>query len=89
VLVNNAGVAMRKPLLDFSQDEARYMFDVNYFGVIAMNDAVVPHMIEQGTGRIFSVGSGLGYTSLPCMGHYGGERCSTWVFSRSPGWSCS
>ncbi len=73
VLINNAGVAARKPALDFTQAEVRQMFDVNYFGVVAMCDAVVPHMVARRAGRVFNVGSGLGYNTLPCMSHYGGE----------------
>ena len=60
VLVNNAGIAIRKPLVDFSMDEARRLMDTNYFGCVAMCDAVVPGMMERGQGRIFNVGSGLG-----------------------------
>jgi short-subunit dehydrogenase len=58
--VNNAGIAIRKPLVDFSMDEARRLMDTNYFGCVAMCDAVVPGMMERGQGRIFNVGSGLG-----------------------------
>lgn len=75
VLVNNAGVAIRKPVLDFTPAEVRTLFDVNYHGVVAMCDAVLPAMVARRAGRVFNVGSGLGYATVPCMGHYGGERC--------------
>ncbi|GBF97034.1 hypothetical protein Rsub_09507 [Raphidocelis subcapitata] len=70
VVVNNAGVAVRKPAIDTSLEEVRSMFDVNYFGVVAVNDAVMPHMIERRSGKIVNIGSGLGYTGLPTMSHY-------------------
>ena len=47
-VVNNAGIATRKPLVDFSAEEVRHLFAVNYFGVVAVNDAVVPHMVGFG-----------------------------------------
>lgn len=79
VLVNNAGVAIRKPTADFKLDEVRYLFDVNYFGLVAMTDAVLPHMLERRAGKIFHVGSALGYNALPCMGHYSGAGAATGV----------
>lgn len=78
MLVNNAGVAMRKPTADFKLDEVRYLFDVNYFGLVAMTDAVVPHMLERRAGKIFHIGSALGYNALPCMAHYSGAA-GGWV----------
>ena len=72
MLVNNAGVAMRKPTADFKLSEVRYLFEVNYFGLVAMTDAVLPHMLEARAGKIFHVGSALGYNALPCMSHYSG-----------------
>ncbi|KIY97815.1 putative oxidoreductase yqjQ [Monoraphidium neglectum] len=64
------GVAVRKPALDTPLEEVRAMYDVNYFGVVAVNDEVMPHMVEQRSGKILNLGSGLGYTGLPTMSHY-------------------
>lgn len=58
--MNNAGIAIRKPLVDFTIDEARHLMDTNYFGCVAMCAAVVPGMMERRQGTIFNVGSGLG-----------------------------
>ena len=63
---------MRKPTADFKLSEVRYLFEVNYFGLVAMTDAVLPHMLEARAGKIFHVGSALGYNALPCMSHYCG-----------------
>ncbi|KAI8471993.1 MAG: hypothetical protein J3K34DRAFT_415346 [Monoraphidium minutum] len=70
VVYNNAGVAVRTPALETPIAEVKAMYDVNYFGVVAVNDAVMPHMVEQRYGKIFNCGSGLGYMGLPIMSHY-------------------
>jgi NAD(P)-dependent dehydrogenase (short-subunit alcohol dehydrogenase family) len=36
VLVNNAGLGGRGPVCDYSIDDAKRVFDVNYFGTMAM-----------------------------------------------------
>lgn len=57
VLINNAGIAIRKPILDLSDDEARAVVDTNLFGTIHCARAVARDMIEQGAGRIVNIAS--------------------------------
>ncbi|MGK2929091.1 MAG: SDR family oxidoreductase [Acidimicrobiales bacterium] len=57
VLVNNAGVGMNAVVEDVDIEEAKAVFDVNYFGVIRCTQAVLPSMRAQRSGTIVNVSS--------------------------------
>jgi NAD(P)-dependent dehydrogenase (short-subunit alcohol dehydrogenase family) len=55
-LVNNAGVAAGGPLIEMDEDDVRWLFDVNVFGVFKVTQAFAPLIIES-KGRIATIGS--------------------------------
>ncbi len=62
VLVNNAGVADRAdgPPGTANLDAVRRVFDTNFFGTLAVTQAMLPLLRESSAGRIVNVSSGLG-----------------------------
>jgi NAD(P)-dependent dehydrogenase (short-subunit alcohol dehydrogenase family) len=70
LLVNNAGVALYGALEEVSIEQARAVFETNFFGVLRMTQAVLPLMREQGRGRIVNVGSVAGFLPIPFEGIY-------------------
>jgi NAD(P)-dependent dehydrogenase (short-subunit alcohol dehydrogenase family) len=63
ILVNNAGGAtpgMQNHLPDVSDDIWRIGIDTNLTGAVYCCRAAVPHMVEQGGGKIINVTSGFG-----------------------------
>jgi NAD(P)-dependent dehydrogenase (short-subunit alcohol dehydrogenase family) len=57
VLVNNAGVWIEKPLLEFSEEEWQLTLDTNVTGVWRCTRAVLPAMRARRSGRIINVAS--------------------------------
>jgi NAD(P)-dependent dehydrogenase (short-subunit alcohol dehydrogenase family) len=57
VLVNNAGVWIEKPVLDFSDEEWDLTLDTNVTGVWHCTRAVLPEMRARRSGRIINVAS--------------------------------
>jgi 2-deoxy-D-gluconate 3-dehydrogenase len=57
VLVNNAGINIRKPPQDLSLDEWRRVLDTNLTSAFLMTRAVYPVMKAQGGGKIINIGS--------------------------------
>jgi gluconate 5-dehydrogenase len=55
VLVNNAGITLRKPLLELSLDEWHTVVDANLTSTYVVTRAVAPGMIERGGGKIVNV----------------------------------
>ncbi|SHG95477.1 oxidoreductase [Massilia sp. CF038] len=66
LLVNNAGVGMGAAAAEESAiAQAQAIFDINFFGIVRMTRAVLPHMRAQGSGRILHIGSVLGFLPMP------------------------
>lgn len=61
ILINNAGTAIRKKLVDFSLDEWRTVIDTNLTGVFLCSRAFVPHMKAHKWGRIINIASIMGH----------------------------
>ncbi len=57
VLINNAGMGVMGPMATVPMEKVRAIFDVNVFGMVELTQAVVPGMIERGSGRIINVSS--------------------------------
>lgn len=64
ILVNNAGINIRKPLTDFTLDEWRQVLDTNLTSVFLVSRAFVPLMKGQGYGRILNMTSMLSHIAL-------------------------
>lgn len=65
VLVNNAGSRIIKPFLEHSEEDWRQMLDVNLTGHFLCCQAVLPHMLEAGCGRIVNMASIAGTVGRP------------------------
>lgn len=56
-VVNNAGVSLRGYFEALDDDEVRRVFEVNLFGVMAVTQAVLPHMRQARRGRLVFISS--------------------------------
>ncbi len=70
VLINNAGFAIFDPIATANRDEMRLMMDTNYFGTLNCTQAVLPQMLERGSGTIVNVASIVGLMGYARMGGY-------------------
>ncbi len=83
VLVNNAGVGAGGAAEESSVEQAQRVFDVNFFGVVRMTKAVLPHMRAQGEGRIINVSSVLGFVPVPFGALYAASKHAIEGYSES------
>ncbi|MDR6193380.1 SDR family oxidoreductase [Siphonobacter sp. SORGH_AS_0500] len=65
ILIQNAGISQRGSALESPLAIDRRLMEVNYFGVIALTKAVLPHFIQQRTGLIVPICSLAGYVATP------------------------
>jgi len=84
LLVNNAGFGVAPGGAEESSiDQARSIFETNFFGVVRMTRAVVPHMRRQGNGRIINIGSVLGFLPMPFGALYAATKHAIEGYSES------
>ncbi|SFC65860.1 3-oxoacyl-[acyl-carrier-protein] reductase [Bacillus sp. OV322] len=66
ILVNNAGITMDSTLVKMTQEQWNQVISINQTGVFHCTQAVVPHMIQEGYGRVINTSSIVGR-----MGNFG------------------
>lgn len=75
LLVNNAGFGIAPAAAEESSiEQAQAIFDTNFLGIVRMTRAVVPHMRQQGSGRIINIGSILGVQPMPFTALYAASK---------------
>ncbi len=70
VLINNAGHSLCGAVEEASAEDARQLFETNFFGVIRMTNAVLPHMRQAHSGHIINISSLAGIIGVPYLGMY-------------------
>lgn len=81
VLVNNAGVMLLSYLKNLQVDEWEQMVDVNIKGVLFGTAAVLPTMMEQGSGHIVNVSSVAGRRVFQSGAVYSATKFAVTAFS--------
>ena len=90
VLVNNAGNAgasggslfTTPPFWETGPQDWDRWLGANLFGVLNVTRAALPHMVEQGWGRVVSIISDAGRTGDPSLVAYGAAKAGAAGFSR-------
>jgi NAD(P)-dependent dehydrogenase (short-subunit alcohol dehydrogenase family) len=83
ILVNNAGVNVRKPVTDLTLDDWRYVMDTNLTGAFLMCRAFVAQMRGTGYGRILNMTSIMSHVSLPHRTAYSASKAGLLGFTRA------
>jgi len=84
LLVNNAGFGVAPAgAEEVSIEQAKSIFETNFFGVLRVTRAVVPHMRQQGSGRILNIGSVLGFLPMPYGALYAASKHAIAGYSES------
>jgi NAD(P)-dependent dehydrogenase (short-subunit alcohol dehydrogenase family) len=84
LLVNNAGFGLAPAGAEESSiAQAQSLFDTNFFGVVRLIRAVLPHMRSQGGGRIINIGSVLGFLPMPYGALYAATKHAVEGYSES------
>ena len=83
VLVNNAGITIRRELVELETDEWRRMLDVNLTGAFVVSRLVAPGMIERGSGKIVNVCSVMSELARPTVGAYAATKGALKMLTRS------
>jgi 3-hydroxy acid dehydrogenase/malonic semialdehyde reductase len=75
VLVNNAGLALNtKPAYEVPLEDWETMIATNIKGLVTMTHALLPAMVERGSGLVINIGSVAGRTPYPGGNVYGATK---------------
>jgi NAD(P)-dependent dehydrogenase (short-subunit alcohol dehydrogenase family) len=81
ILVNNAGTSSQdKPFMEKTKADWDLDIGVNLYGQMNVAQAVIPHMAEQGYGRIVNTSGGQG---LPTVSTYGAAKAGVEAFTHA------
>lgn len=72
-LVNNAGIGVNAPVEVFALDQWRRLFEVNFFGHIAVTQTLLPALIRR-KGRVINISSVGGKIAMATYGPYAGTK---------------
>jgi len=70
ILCNCAGIAIRKSVVDLTEDEWDRALDITLKGIYLLSHEVIPHMIRAGGGSIINIGSGWSLKGGPNAASY-------------------
>ena len=74
VLVNNAGIGYFGAIEESEDEAVRRMFEINFFGLANMTNAVLPILRNQKSGHIINIASIGGLVSFPGVGFYNATK---------------
>ncbi len=83
VLVNNAGDAWVGHMVNTTDEEWRYCMEVNLFSAVRFTRGVVPHMRQQGGGRIINMSTALGHTPAGPFVDYNSAKAALLAFAKT------
>ena len=83
ILINNAGINIRKPITDFTLAEWHTVLNTNLTSVFLMCRAFVPLMKGRGYGRIINMTSMMSHISLPGRTAYSASKTGLLGFNRA------
>jgi NAD(P)-dependent dehydrogenase (short-subunit alcohol dehydrogenase family) len=83
ILINNAGVNVRKPTVDFTLDDWRLVMDTNVTAVFLMCRSLIPMMKGNGYGRILNLTSIMSHVSLAGRIAYSSSKTALLGMTRS------
>lgn len=83
ILINNAGINIRKPIVEFTLEEWHRVMDTNLTSVFLMCRSFIPHMKGTGYGRVINMASTMAHTSLAARTAYSASKTAILGITRA------
>ena len=81
ILINNAGMGISAPVEFTNMQDAKRLFDVNFFGSVNMAKCVLPYMRENNSGHIINVSSVASFVPIPFQIFYSSSKAALDTFA--------
>lgn len=76
IVINCAGFGISGAVEFTTLEDAKSQFDVNFFGMVNVNKAVIPYMRENGGGRIVNISSVAAVAHIPFQAYYSASKAA-------------
>jgi short-subunit dehydrogenase len=83
VLVNNAGVPKRRSVVDMTPDDVEGVMAINYFAPVRLTAALLPAMIERGSGAVVNVSSMGVHSAAYRVGAYAASKAALELYTEA------
>ncbi|KAK3329005.1 hypothetical protein B0H66DRAFT_634253 [Apodospora peruviana] len=80
ILINNAGVVQGRTILDATEKDVRFTFDVNHFAHYWTVQEFLPAMIKANHGMVVTVASVASWVTVPNMVDYAASKAAAYSF---------
>jgi NAD(P)-dependent dehydrogenase (short-subunit alcohol dehydrogenase family) len=83
ILINNAGINVRKPTAQLTEEDWDSVMDISVKGSFLCSQAAMPGMMERGWGRIVMMGSIMSFVSIPGRAAYAASKTALLGLTRT------
>ncbi len=83
ILINNAGIQRRAPLVEMTEEQWRAVLETNLTSAFLVARAVAPRMIARGRGKIINICSVMSEVSRPTIGNYAAAKGGLKMLTRA------
>lgn len=83
LVINNAGVAVSKPILDTPIEDIEWLMGINFWGVVYGTKAFLPALLESGDGHLVNISSVFGMIAVPTQGTYNAAKFAVRGFTEA------
>ncbi len=83
LLVNNAGVALHGPVSELTEEDFRWVMEIDFWGVVHGTQAFLPHLAASGDGQLANVSSIFGIIAVPKQSAYNAAKFAVRGFTEA------
>ena len=83
LVVNNAGVALHGAVAELTDEDFRWVMDIDFWGVVHGTQAFLPHLAASGDGQLANVSSVFGLVAVPKQAAYNAAKFAVRGFTEA------
>ncbi|MEO9588157.1 MULTISPECIES: SDR family oxidoreductase [Marinobacter] len=83
LVINNAGVALSASVREMTDDDFKWVMDIDFWGVAHGTRAFLPHLIASGDGHVVNISSVFGLIGVPKQSAYNAAKFAVRGFTES------
>ena len=83
LVVNNAGVALHGAVAELTEDDFRWVMDIDFWGVVHGSQAFLPHLVASGDGQLANISSVFGLIAVPKQAAYNAAKFAVRGFTEA------